>query len=214
MTAIHQIGWRTGLLLGGLLAVAQLAGCATLNEAECRSADWHAIGYEDGLQGRPAARLADHRKACAKHGVPPDPAAYDAGRDAGLQRYCQPHSGYWAGLEGAAYHGVCPAPLRDAFLPAYDYGRGIHAIEADARGEQGALDRLYREAEDLDERIAHHEALLIAPGLHRHERADILVEIKSQVRRLRAIEADMAYRAERAEALRYEAAELRARSPY
>ncbi|MBD3618513.1 MAG: DUF2799 domain-containing protein [Chromatiales bacterium] len=205
---------RIGLLLGGLLALAQLAGCATLNEAECRSADWQAIGYEDGVAGRPATRLAAHRKACAKHDVQPDLAAYTAGRDAGLQRYCQPHSGYWAGLEGAAYHGVCPAPLRDAFLPAYAYGREIHVLEADARGEQGALDRLYREAQDLDERIAHHEALLIAPGLRPHERADILIEIKSLVRNQRAIEADMAYHAERVEALHYQAAELRARSPY
>lgn len=210
MISMHRIG----LLLGGLLALAQLAGCATLNEAECRSADWQAIGYEDGVAGRPATRLAAHRKACAKHDVQPDLAAYTAGRDAGLQRYCQPHSGYWAGLEGAAYHGVCPAHLLDAFLPAYAYGRDVHALEADARNARDEADRLYREMLRLDEQVVAREARLVAPGVRPRERRELLLEIKTLVREQRALEADIAYRQGVAEELQYRAADLRAGSPY
>jgi hypothetical protein len=28
------------------------AGCATLDKDECRTADWYAIGQEDGARGR------------------------------------------------------------------------------------------------------------------------------------------------------------------
>jgi len=197
-----------------MLGALGLSGCATLNEAECRTGDWYTIGYEDGLQGQPVTRLASHRKACAKHGVQPDLAAYTAGRDAGLETYCQPHGGYWAGLRGSAYHGVCPAHLLDDFLPAYEYGRDIHALESDARSERREADRLYGEIRRLDEAIAQREALLIAPGLRPHERADLLVEIKSLVRAQRALEADIADRQGYAEALQYRAADLRASSPY
>jgi hypothetical protein len=38
-----------------------LGGCAGMDAEECRTADWRAIGYEDGVQGegrRPSARTA------------------------------------------------------------------------------------------------------------------------------------------------------------
>ena len=39
--------------------VLMLGGCAGLavDLAQCRTADWRAIGYEDGSQGRSASRI-------------------------------------------------------------------------------------------------------------------------------------------------------------
>ncbi len=49
-----------------------LAGCASgMDSAECVTADWRAIGYEDGSQGRGTGAFAARRKACADHGVTP-----------------------------------------------------------------------------------------------------------------------------------------------
>ena len=70
-------------LLVGLL----LSGCATLDKDECAAADWYAIGLEDGARGRAVERLGDHRRACAKHKVVPDPARYVAGRNEGLKSF-------------------------------------------------------------------------------------------------------------------------------
>lgn len=54
-----------------------LAGCASgMDSAECVTADWRAIGYEDGSQGRGANSFSERRKACADHGVTPNFEAY------------------------------------------------------------------------------------------------------------------------------------------
>lgn len=36
------------------------AGCATLDKDECRTADWYAIGLEDGARGRAIERLGSN----------------------------------------------------------------------------------------------------------------------------------------------------------
>ncbi|MET0809299.1 MAG: DUF2799 domain-containing protein [Pseudoxanthomonas sp.] len=88
-----------GLLLSALLILA-LSGCATMNKDECLTVDWRTVGYEDGVAGRSGDRIAQHRKACAKHGVAPDLDAYQSGRDQGLREYCQPDNGYQLGARG------------------------------------------------------------------------------------------------------------------
>ena len=61
-----------------VLVLLLVAGCATLDKDECRSADWYAIGLEDGARGRAIERLGDHRRACAKHNVAPNAERYVA----------------------------------------------------------------------------------------------------------------------------------------
>ena len=80
-----------------------------MSAEECALSDWHAVGFEDGSLGYAAARLGDHRRACAEHGYAPDFAAYQAGREEGLRLYCQPSRGFNVGSKGGQYNGVCGA---------------------------------------------------------------------------------------------------------
>ena len=206
-------GWAGRLAVGAVM-LAGLSGCATLSEEECRTGDWRAIGFEDGVAGREAARLGDHRKACAKHGVPVDLASYNAGRAEGLEQYCQPHNGYRVGLNGSSYRGVCPAPLADAFVFAYDYGRNIHDVNASLRAERREIDRLHDAYHAIDDEILQKETLLVSPGLSPTERVALLADIKHLHQEKRDLETDMAMREQAAEDLQYHLSELQTRSPY
>jgi Protein of unknown function (DUF2799) len=105
-----------------------LAGCATLDKDECRTADWYAIGLEDGARGRAIERLGDHRRACAQHNVAPSAERYIAGRNEGLKSFCTPERGYSEGRAGHAYAAGCPEPLAGSFLGAYQRGRELHDL--------------------------------------------------------------------------------------
>ena len=74
--------------------LALLAGCASLDKDECRTADWYAVGLEDGARGRALDRLGDHRRACAEHGVTPHTERYLAGRSEGLRSFCTYERGF------------------------------------------------------------------------------------------------------------------------
>jgi hypothetical protein len=113
-----------------LAAVALLAGgCASMDKAQCVNANWYAIGMEDGAQGRPLARLGEHRRACAEHGVQPDAERYAAGRDEGVKSYCTYDRGYRTGSAGSAYNGVCPEPAARQFLAGYQHGREVYGLQ-------------------------------------------------------------------------------------
>lgn len=149
------------------LLLATLAGCATLNEDECRTADWRDIGLQDGRAGYPAARLAEHHQACAKHGIKPDERLYAQGRQRGLSEYCVPTKAIDEGLAGRRYQGVCPPgvhrpfeELNAAAYAVYDTRREIASVdsqidslERELRQEKTAEKRRLRireEIRDLD----------------------------------------------------------------
>src|SRR5918999_70223 len=113
-----------------VLALAALAsGCASLDRDECRSADWYAIGLEDGARGRPLERLGDHRRACAEYGVAPQSERYVAGREEGLKTFCTYERGFSHGQSGQRYSGGCPAVLAASFQAGYQLGRELHELE-------------------------------------------------------------------------------------
>jgi Protein of unknown function (DUF2799) len=159
-----------------LLAV--LGGCAGMGSDECRTADWRAIGYEDGVQGRSAAYFGTRRKACAEHGVTADFDAWLAGRGEGVAHFCRPQNGYQLGAQGAPDPGVCPVMLEAAFVEAHAAGYGLY--------ERGALvDQLRRElhhsrrrAQEIEHLLAERTALLLAPHLAPAQRASVAVDLK------------------------------------
>lgn len=66
-------GARSALTISVLLA-----GCAGLDELDCRGASWYDLGYRDArfkLQSQDAL----YAQQCARHGVTIDAARYDAG---------------------------------------------------------------------------------------------------------------------------------------
>jgi hypothetical protein len=114
--------------LAAVVFAAILSGCASLDKNECRSADWYAIGLEDGARGRPVERLGDHRRACAEHGVAPQAERYLAGRNEGLKSFCTHERGFAHGRGGHAYAGGCPAHLAASFQSGYQLGRELHDL--------------------------------------------------------------------------------------
>jgi hypothetical protein len=108
------------------LLILLASGCASLDRNECLTADWYAIGLEDGARGRAVERLGDHRRACAKHNVTPDASRYVAGRNEGLKSFCTYQRGFSEGRAGHAYVAGCPEP--SAFLAGYKRGRELHDL--------------------------------------------------------------------------------------
>lgn len=111
------------LLVMGLLCL--VGACASLSESECAAGHWYAIGQSDGANGQLADRLSDHRAACAKYGVQPDAAAWEAGRQLGIASYCVPARGYAEGRAGRQISPVCPGgpslAMQDAHAAGWRY---------------------------------------------------------------------------------------------
>ena len=106
-----------------------VAGCATMSQDECLTADWRTVGYEDGTRG--SEMISEHRRSCAGIGIVPDLDAYRGGFAEGLRVYCRPLRGYWLGRDGNIYRGVCPQGIEQPFVEAHRAGARVHAAEHD-----------------------------------------------------------------------------------
>ena len=159
-------------------ACALLASCASMDRGECLSANWYAIGLEDGARGQPLERLGQHRRACAEHRVAPDAERYMAGRDEGLKTFCTYERGFSHGRGGQSYAGGCPAAMAASFQSGYQLGRELYDLhrrraEVDSQmnrtkamlrdglpnprqraAEIERLEDLTRESEQLESKIA------------------------------------------------------------
>jgi len=148
---------KRGLVVGTLVTIAGLAtvSCATMSQEQCLRGDWRAVGYGDGVDGRPMSRLDEHAKACAKAGVTPDAKLYFEAREEGLRRYCTEANGFQVGREGHSYAGVCPPPAEPAFLGGYSDGQRVYAATQrldSARSELSSADaRADKRARQADE---------------------------------------------------------------
>lgn len=141
------------------VALASLAGCASLSESECRFSDWYDIGFADGRQGRPPDHINRHVKACGEHGVAPDRRRYLDGRFSGLESFCTPHNGLAAGRSGHAYHGVCVDHDERGFMAGYSLGSSLHRaygrlhhIDAEISSVQASLKK--EDISDEDKAVA------------------------------------------------------------
>ncbi len=164
-------------VLPALLLSAVLSGCATMSREECVAADWRTVGYQDGVAGRSADWLARHGSACTKHGRPPDLDAYVAGRERGLNIFCQPRRGYGLGVSGDAYGGVCPSQLENDFLTAYREGRGLYLLRKDVRAIEHRMTSLALELGDIDRRLEKKQRALVTgklPPAERHRLAEAI----------------------------------------
>lgn len=124
-----------------LCAIA-LNGCATLNESQCRSADWYQLGTRDGSEGYARNRLESHREACSEFGLVADDAAWRQGYEDGLESYCTADNGYRVGRRGGSYARVCPAEADGEFIAAYELGRETSAVEQELAQVRQRIDAL------------------------------------------------------------------------
>jgi hypothetical protein len=141
-------------------ALLLLSGCATMNEDECRSADWYSVGFEDGAHGRSINYIGNHREACAEYGISPQAGRYQDGWNEGIRRYCTPRNGYEAGMRGRSRSTQCPADLAREFRVAYQYGyriyllqRDLSAIDHDMRAAEKELEQVQRELAKIEKQL-------------------------------------------------------------
>jgi len=115
-----------------------LAGCATVPSQQraeiCQNTDWVQFGENDGVLGVPLSERADRFLDCSEVGQPVDLAAYNSGREKGLQTYCTTESGLQVGLDGREYRNVCPPELETAFLQGLSEGRAAAPVAVGYRG--------------------------------------------------------------------------------
>jgi hypothetical protein len=185
-----------------------LAGCTppkpSLDQTQCLSADWTAQGYSDAAAGRGSARLDDHVKACAEHGITPDADAYHAGHIQGRRVWCRPANGFAMGRRGGRYNpSYCAPDLEPAFMQAVADGREVHAARSHAERLQVRVIEAQGQADSLASQIRTEENALAAQGLTDEQRGAIRQRIRNlrldrdryldEVPRLQA-EADVARR--------------------
>ncbi|MDH3738522.1 MAG: DUF2799 domain-containing protein [Alphaproteobacteria bacterium] len=170
-----------------------LAGCASngMDLSQCRTADWRAIGYEDGSQGNGASALGGRRQDCAEHGVTPDFAAYMDGHGQGIAHFCRPQNGYQLGSSGYRYGGVCPAGLEETFLAAYGDGYGLYERRTTVNQLNKAIHRKQHRMKSLERRMAETTAALVSPQTPPSERLSIGVELKQVTEERIEIERDI-----------------------
>jgi hypothetical protein len=179
---------------GLLIAACALAtgACSSMGPEECAATDWTAVGYEDGARGLPADHFGNHRKACAKHGITADFAAYRDGRDEGLVEFCQPGRGYSLGVSGGHYHGVCDAALEEEFLDAYQVGHQLYSLRANVYDASARISDREYELERVRLLMRDKEALLIGSAATPQERVLLLADLKELAERTGQLEAEVA----------------------
>jgi hypothetical protein len=156
-----------------------ISGCASgLSKDECHTIDWRTIGYEDGVSGRQEARISEHRKACARHGVALELDSYRDGRAEGILRYCQPGNGYLQGRAGNPYAGVCPPELEPDYLDAYSHGRQLHDLQAEVRRIERKLRKKRARLADIELEMRDTGIELVADGATTGQRVILLDEIR------------------------------------
>ena len=165
-------------VIGAALATLVMSGCASMISDECMTADWTAIGYEDGARGYTTDQFSKHRKACADHGVTPSFTDYQAGRERGLEEFCQPGRGFDVGASGGRYYGVCSVNLEPDFLDAYNAGRHLYTLESNVRTASSNISSKENEMDRIDEDIRKKEAALIASETTIEDRVLLLADLK------------------------------------
>lgn len=144
---------RAGAAVALLALALALGGCASLSESECSRGDWFAIASNDAYQGRTPDRIRQHDAACGKHGIEVDAQAYDEGYRHGLANFCTPVRGFEMGRAGNAYYRQCPPPAEAEFMPAYDLGGDVRAIDQELAELEKEIEAIRKElrADDLAE---------------------------------------------------------------
>jgi Protein of unknown function (DUF2799) len=170
-------------LIPVLVCALAASGCSTLSKSECLVADWESVGYTDGVGGYSGDRIAQHRKACAKHGVAPDLALYQAGRQTGLREFCQPANGYRLGTNGYNYTGVCAGELEPAFLSSYQSGHQLYVLQSKVSNATNQIESRRAELSRIEGSIVKKSALIISSEATEEQRAQALVDTKQMAER-------------------------------
>lgn len=154
-----------------------MTNCANMNEADCLTADWQLIGFEDGSLGKHESNIADHRKECSQYGVTPDLEAYRQGHYQGSQIFCTPSNGFSRGISGKKYQRNCPTQLEAAFLAGFTDGQTVYGLKQTFNYHSQALTQANADIKTLTLTIAEKSELMVTDGLNREQRIAIRDEV-------------------------------------
>ena len=160
-------------------AILALSGCAGMNQAECTSADWRMIGFEDGTAGRTQGRIGEYRKDCAEHGVSPNLALYQQGYSEGVRNFCTESNGFNQGRNGTSYRGICPDDLESDFLAAYGLGREHYVLSSAVSSLNARINNGNSRIRALEKSIAEKTFKVASNETTSEERVLQLLEIKN-----------------------------------
>lgn len=202
---------RTPVALVLALVVSTALACAqreTVSKSQCAAGDWETIGYRDGTLGYRSSRILAHQDACVPRGVTPDRDAYLLGWSQGIEEFCTPRNGFDLGEGGGSHDNVCPAPLREAFLAAYDQGRSLWIARSRVGEIEQVLARAKYRLETIDAEIAGVVSAQLDPLLLPAQRIQLAARVKQlydEKTRLQGdlprLEAELAARTRELEAL-------------
>ncbi len=170
-----------------LLLLLNITSCATLNESECKTANWQIIGLEDGSRGKHSSHIGEHRQACAEYNVAPDLNAYLKGHAAGMRQFCTEQNGYQQGLQGRKNNNLCPADLSRGFQRGYQKGFEVYRMETEINNLRRSIDTHEHKMNELAELTLSKEEELVNRNTREYRRRQLLAEIKDLERESEAI---------------------------
>ncbi len=149
-----------------------------MNQQECETANWNALGYVDGSQGAASSQFTERSSACSEYNVRADFAQYQAGYQTGLISYCTESKGFYVGSRGKEYQGVCPAKTASAFLTGYHHGQELYQLKQELNQAEQELRSEKYEVEHQKDRLKDLKNSLIYDNLSSRERREKLDEIE------------------------------------
>jgi hypothetical protein len=150
--------WGIGAI--GAFAVLALGGCETgpiMSPAECAGANWEAVGYADGAEGRSRSTFGDRLQVCANAGYSAQESAYQIGYSDGVRVFCQPSRGFRLGDDGGALQVACPPDLAPAFEIAYRDGRDLYRARSAYESAESTFRALLSERDDVQRKLVANE---------------------------------------------------------
>lgn len=165
-------------MIAGMTLLA-LSGCAGMDQAECESADWHMIGFEDGTAGRNQGSIGRYRKECADHGVTPNLALYQQGYAEGVRNFCTESNGFNYGRNGGGYQGVCPQDMEPDFLAGYSLGREHYVLAREVSSLESRINSSNNRIRSLEDTIATKTLKVASDETNGDERLELMLDIKN-----------------------------------
>jgi len=182
--------YSTSTIISFLFLIS-FSGCATLNESECKTANWEIIGLEDGSQGRPTSYIGEHRQACAEYKVVPDLDAYLKGRTAGLLQFCTAAKGYQQAVSGQANKQICPSDLAPDFNSGYARGIKVFKAATEVRKVRSEMYQHEKRLHEIKELSKVMEEELVGQYTTETRRRALLKDIKELERETEALHIEL-----------------------
>ena len=176
------------ITLTAFFVLINISSCATLNESECKVANWEIIGLEDGNKGRNSSYIGEHRKACADYNIQPDLNAYRKGHAVGMRQFCSEQNGYQQGLSGQTNNHFCPNDLAAGFQRGHQRGYSVYQMGAQLNHLKGSIDSHIHELEEIADLSVLKEQELINRNTREFRRRELLREIKELERESESIQ--------------------------